>query len=208
MIFTKVRVKDAYNEDIGKGIIRVDSDLENELNVGNGDIIKISNPENGRITAAKIKIGLLSDIGTRTIRIDSSQRRNLAVSIGDIVEICKTDTKIAAEVVFVCPQTSLRVKEPKRLTKQLEHRIITKGDIFSFKSKNRIYDLIVTDFTPKSEVFTISKNTSFTIKEFIPEKSDGMELYSLYKGLRSEVTGLRSRINALEKEIGFLKLCK
>ena len=43
----EVIVMDAYKEDMGRGLIRVGTDLESELNLGNGDIIKLLNPVNG-----------------------------------------------------------------------------------------------------------------------------------------------------------------
>ena len=38
---TKVRVKDAYKDDAGRGITRMDSEIVNQLNLKTGDIIQI-----------------------------------------------------------------------------------------------------------------------------------------------------------------------
>jgi len=79
----KVKVKDAYKEDIGKGIIRIDSDIEKELKIGIDDIIQISNLKDNRKTAAIAKQGKSIDTELKIIRIDEILRRNLGISIDD-----------------------------------------------------------------------------------------------------------------------------
>jgi hypothetical protein len=48
----KVRIKDAFKEDAGKGIIRIDPDVSNELNLKVGDVIEIVHPFTNKNTVA------------------------------------------------------------------------------------------------------------------------------------------------------------
>ena len=40
----KLRIKDAFKEDAGRGIIRIDSNVLNELNLKVGNVIQITHP--------------------------------------------------------------------------------------------------------------------------------------------------------------------
>ena len=205
MIIMKVKVMDAYEEDIGKGIIRIDSDLESELNFGVDDIVKISNPTNNRKTAAKLKIGKSSDKNSKTVRIDANLRRNLGASIDDYVEICNIDSEIAKEVIFTCQNPNFTFKNTNHFAKKLENRIITKGDIFSFKYNGKIINLIVSNYTPKFEAVTIRKNTSIIIQDAIPQKVNNTDLYILYNKLNYEIKDLKCKIDEINKELVNLK---
>ncbi|KKL22430.1 hypothetical protein LCGC14_2435540 [marine sediment metagenome] len=45
-----------YREDIGRGILRIDSDLNKQLNLSINDVIKITNQKKNRTTAALLKL--------------------------------------------------------------------------------------------------------------------------------------------------------
>ena len=87
----------------------------------------------------------------------------------------------------------------------MENRIITKGDIFSFKYNGKIINLIVSNYTPKSEAVTIKKNTSIIIEDAIPQKVTKTDLYTLYKSLESEIKDLNFKIDEINKELVNLK---
>ena len=73
---TKIRVKDAFKEDVGRGIVRIDPEVIENLKLKTGDIIEIIHPISNKKTAALLYPGKNEDRGTKTIRIDSSLRRN------------------------------------------------------------------------------------------------------------------------------------
>ena len=92
----RLRVKDAFKEDAGRGIVRIDPDLTSELNIKTGDVVEIAHPTTNLKTAALLYPGRLEDKGTGIIRIDQSLRRNLGASLDDIVEIRKIEAALAA----------------------------------------------------------------------------------------------------------------
>ena len=87
----KVRIKDAYKGDAGRGRVRIDPEVIRELNLKTGDVIEIVHPVVGKKTAALLFPGKDEDKGMNTVRIDSSLRRNLNASLDDIVEIRKIE---------------------------------------------------------------------------------------------------------------------
>lgn len=151
----KVIVRDVDKEDVGKRILRIDSDLIKQLNLNIDDVIKIINQKNSRTTAAKLKLGNPMDKGSKMIRIDGNLRRNLGISIDDNVEISKINVETATGVMFTCSNPKITIKNPNQLTNKLEGTIITKNDIFSFNYSGKIIDLVVSCYTPQSEAVII-----------------------------------------------------
>ena len=83
----KLRVKDAFKEDAGRGIVRIDPNIIDILDLKTGDVLEISHPVSNKVTAALLYPGRREDTGTGIIRMDTSLRRNLNASLDDIVKI-------------------------------------------------------------------------------------------------------------------------
>ena len=153
----KVRIKDAYKGDAGRGRIRIDPEVIGNLNLRTGDVIEISHNVAGKKTAALLYPGKLEDAGTNTIRIDSSLRRNIGASLDDIVEIRRIDASLADRITFAGLEESVILRRSDQLVRMLENRVITKGDILSFNAMGRRIDFIVIDFNSESFI-SISVN--------------------------------------------------
>lgn len=128
----KLRIKDACKEDAGRGIVRIDPDVINKLNLKIGDVIRISHPLVNKITVALLSSGRIEDKEKQIIRLDPSLRRNLDASIDDLVEIKKIDAKIADILTFTGLNSSLIPRDPQALARKLEKRVVTMGDNLSF----------------------------------------------------------------------------
>ncbi|MEE9376491.1 MAG: hypothetical protein V3V33_00460 [Candidatus Lokiarchaeia archaeon] len=165
MIEMKFRVKDVIKEDFGKNIARVDPDalLENNLNAG--DIICIYDDSKQKSTAAIAFPSDNRDKGTNIIRIDAILRRNLNASIDDVVRIKKTKISLAQQVSFAGFQQAIILKKPDILAEKLKNSLVSKGDIFSFRSGKKKVDLIVINHTPQADVVKIYENTSIFFQE-------------------------------------------
>jgi len=87
-----LRVADAYQRDVGRGIARVDPKVVDQLGLTSGDVIQIVGKKK---TTALSWPGYESDSGKGTIRIDGYLRNNAGVSIDDKVTIRKIEAKIA-----------------------------------------------------------------------------------------------------------------
>lgn len=174
----KLRVIDAYkkkkNNDLGKGRIRIDSNIVKLLNLQNGDAIEVINPITKLKTAGSLFSSKPEDTNAGVIRLDSQLRRNIGVVIDGYVEICKIQTEFAEEVKLRCIKESIIINS-SQLTKLLENRVITKGDILSFFSYRKKYELEVTDYSPKAKSVQVQPNTLFTI---LPSPFLEMELFA------------------------------
>ncbi len=161
----KLRIKDAFKEDAGRGIIRIDPDVIKKLKLKVGDVIRISHPFVNKKTVALLSSGRIEDNGTQVIRMDPSLRRNLKASIDDLVEIKKIEVDLATSVSFAGLNISLIPRDPQALARKLENRVITLGDSLSFYAMGHRIDLVVVNYTPKTEAVKISLNTNIIFTE-------------------------------------------
>ena len=161
----KLRVKDVFKSDFGNGLARIDPEIYSEENLNTGDIVYIINITSKKSTGAYIFPSDLRDKGTRIIRIDASLRRNLDVSIDNIVQIKKIKVKLAQQVSLAGYQIGVILKNTDILAEKLKNRLISKGDIFSFRSGNKKVDLIVVNHTPQTEVVKMDANTTVYCQE-------------------------------------------
>ena len=194
----KVRIKDAYKGDAGRGRIRIDPDVIIEMNLKTGDVIEIAHPIAGKKTAALLYPGKDEDRGSNSIRIDSSLRRNLSASLDDIVEIQKIDASLADRITFAGLEESVILRRSEQLVRMLENRVITKGDILSFNAMGRRIDFIVVDFAPKAAAVRIHLDTKITISEKTKKELEELEsrrvTYEDIGGLEEEIQKIREMI--------------
>ena len=195
---TKVRVKDAYKGDAGRGRIRIDPHLINELNLKTGDVIEISHPVVLKKTAALLYPGKLEDKGKNTIRIDSSLRRNIGAALDDIVGIRKIEASLAERITFAGLEESVIIRRSDQLVRMLENRVITKGDILSFNAMGRRIDFIVIDYSPKADAVRIHLETKISISEKTHKELEELEArrvtYEDIGGLEEEIQRIREMI--------------
>jgi len=195
---TKVRVKDAYKDDAGRGITRMDSDIVNQLNLKTGDIIQIIHPGTKEETAALLYPPRIEDKGTNSIRLDASLRRNLGAAVDDIVEIKKIEAALADKVVFAGLEEAVILRNSQQLAKKLENRIVTKNDILSFYAYGRRVDLIVVNYSPKSPAVRIHVDTKILLSEKshkeLVEIEESRVTYEDIGGLEEEIQKIREMI--------------
>ncbi len=161
----KLRIKDAFKEDAGRGIVRIDPDIIKKLKLKVGDAIRISHPFVNKRTVALLSSGRIEDNGTQVIRMDPSLRRNLNASIDDLVEIKKIEVDLAGSISFAGLNSSLIPRDPQALARKLENRVITLGDTLSFYAMGHRIDIAVVNYTPKTEAVKISLNTNIKFTE-------------------------------------------
>jgi len=150
----KLKVSEALQEDVNKGIVRLDSNSRKELNVRPGDAVEL---EGARKTVALVDRAYPADEGLDIIRMDGIARRNANTSIGDVVRIRKADIKEAKKVTIAPARKDVYVKaSPMSIFKQgLLGRCVVKGDIVSLGgAKSRRMALSQSElFSDMSEVF-------------------------------------------------------
>jgi transitional endoplasmic reticulum ATPase len=96
-----LKVEEARQQDVNRGIARLDIEQAGKLGLETGDVIGIFGASE---TAAINWPGYPEDAGRSVIRIDGSIRRNAGVGIDDKVTIKKIKTAAASKVVFAPTQ--------------------------------------------------------------------------------------------------------
>ena len=83
MAFT-LKVAEAFQNDIGRGIARLDSKAKSKLSVSTGDIVKLI----GRKAAlAIVWQAHPDDEGLDMVRIDGILRQNVGIGLGELVKV-------------------------------------------------------------------------------------------------------------------------
>jgi len=218
----KLKVAEAIQEDVNKGIVRVDSSFLRELNIRSGNIVEIKGE---KVTVAIVDRALPGDIGLNIIRMDGLIRRNAKTTIGEMVEIKKADVKEAKKITLSPAKKGIMVRaSPEVFKRGLLGRAVMKGDIVSLGGTSRrrntlmgnpMYDdvfsmlgetmasfglgdikFIVADAQPKQAVL-ITEHTQIS---YNPEAQDVEEKvmidisYEDVGGLQSEIKKVREMV--------------
>lgn len=125
----KLRVMEAVQDDVNKGIVRIDSGYMRQIGVNSGDVVQIGGE---RLTAAIVDRAYPGDIGLNTIRMDGIIRRNARTSIGELVVVKKVQVKAAKKVSIAPARKGVYIKASPQIFKQgLLGRALVKGDLLS-----------------------------------------------------------------------------
>src|SRR3990167_10546544 len=103
----KLKVMEAVQDDVNKGIVKIDSTFMKQIEVNPGDIVEILGE---RRTAAIVDRAYPGDIGLNIIRMDGNTRRNAKTSIGELVTIEKAEVKPAKKVVIAPAHQGVLIK--------------------------------------------------------------------------------------------------
>lgn len=131
----KLKVAEAIQDDVNKGIVRVDSTFMRELGIRPGDIVEI---EGQRKTVAIVDRAYPGDIGLSIIRMDGLIRKNAKTSIGELISVKKTVVTPAKRIVVAPAREGIVVRASPGFFKQgLLGRALVKGDIISLGGTRR-----------------------------------------------------------------------
>jgi transitional endoplasmic reticulum ATPase len=188
-----LRVADAYQRDVGRGIARVDPKVVDELGLTSGDVIQIVGKKK---TTALSWPGYESDFGKGTIRIDGYLRNNAGVSIDDKVTIRKIEAKIAKRLTLAPTEPLRIVGGEEYLSQILEGRVLARGDYVPINVMGRKIDLVVTSTTPTAEAVIVTDQTEVTVGEQVKEAPRAIPriAYEDIGGLRPVIQKVREMI--------------
>src|SRR3989344_3250051 len=130
-----LKVAEAVQEDVNKGIVRIDSSLMSEIGVRAGDIVEIKGE---RATVGVADRAYPGDIGLNIIRMDGIIRKNTKTGIGEVVRVVKVEVKEAKKVILAPQKEGVHVRAPSEIFKQnLLGRPVIKGDIVALGGTRR-----------------------------------------------------------------------
>jgi len=130
-----LKVAEAIQDDVNKGIVRIDAALMQGISIRVGDIIEI---EGKRKTVGIADRAYPGDIGLSIIRMDGIVRKNARTGIGEQVIVRKVEVKEAKKVTIAPARKGIIIRASPEIFKQgLLGRAIVKGDIVSLGGSRR-----------------------------------------------------------------------
>src|SRR5690606_17436151 len=187
-------VAEAYRNDVGRSIARIDPKVAKEMGLSTGDAIEIS--------VDKEKTTVLNwpaypeDYGKGLIRIDGYTRNKLDVGINDRVVVRKVEVKRAKSIV-IAPTEPLRITGAEAyLTGVLEGQLVSKGDTIPLSIMGQRIDLVVASTNPAGAVI-VTEETKISVSERPVAAREGAPAvtYEDIGGLKHEVQKVREMID-------------
>ncbi|MDD5340291.1 MAG: CDC48 family AAA ATPase [Candidatus ainarchaeum sp.] len=188
-----LKVAEAFQNDIGRGIARIDSKAKNELGVSTGDIV--------RLTGKKAALAIVwqahpDDEGLEMIRMDGILRQNVGVGLGEKVKIDPVQTKVAKKIVLA-PQEPVRysVGFDQYVKKRLVGKPVLKGNLLPVGIFGTSVPLVVAQVFPQGPVM-ITEETEIRI-----QKEPAKEMAAVPNITYDDVGGLKDAIQKVREMI-------
>jgi len=188
-----LKVAEAFQNDIGRGIARIDSKAKSELGVSTGDIIKLSGK---KAALAIVWQANQDDEGLDMIRMDGILRQNVGVGLGEKVRIEPVQVKAAKKVVLA-PQEAVRysVGFDQYVKKRLVGKALLKGNLLPVGIFGTSIPLIVAQVFPQGPVI-VNEETEVRIN-----KEPMKEIKNVPNITYDDVGGLKDTIQKVREMI-------
>jgi len=190
----QLRVDDARQRDVYRGIARVNQKTMKKLGISAGDVIEIVGKRN---TAAIAWPAYSEDQDREIIRIDGFTRKNAGVSINEYVMIRPGDVQNAAGVTLAPIDMRLNVDEDftNFVKNRLMERTFVEGDTTLVMMLGHPIPFTVTKARPRG-IVRITQGTNLQIlTEPVPEaKGVPRTTYEDIGGLHEEIQRIREMV--------------
>jgi transitional endoplasmic reticulum ATPase len=184
-----LRVAKSYQNDFGRGIVRMDPDSLLRLQLSPGEIVEL---EGKRKTAAKVWRADRQDWGMEYIRMDGFTRQNAGISIGELVKIRKADVKRARKVIL-SPSEGLCEVDMEWVEQSLRRCVIVAGDIVPIKDHLGGTVFVQATKTNPEGIALIDEGTIIELEGFVKRSVVGLA-YEDIGGLSNEIQRVREMI--------------
>jgi len=136
----RLKVVEALQDDVYKGVARIDPEIMRNLGLMRGDVISI---KGSKETFAIVDRAYPADVGEKIIRIDGLIRRNAKTGVGEQVIVKKANILPAKKVSIAPAQQGVMIQgDPEMFKAGLLGRPVSKGDIISLGGVKRRMDLM------------------------------------------------------------------
>ncbi|QAA76780.1 MAG: AAA family ATPase Cdc48 [Candidatus Bipolaricaulis sibiricus] len=159
----KLKVAEAHQPDVGRGIARLTSENIEALGVSPGEPIEL---EGARVTGAIAAVAYQADAGLDIVRIDGLIRANAGVGVGETVQVRRAKWKPAAHVTLAPARKGLHlVAPPDSLRAILAGRVVRTGDVVSTAARaegspfgdNLLFERIFREFAQMAPGFGLGE---------------------------------------------------
>ena len=190
-----LRVGDAKQRDVARGIARIDQKTMEKLNVSAGDVIEILGK---RRTSAIAWPAYSEDLGRDIIRVDGFTRKNAGIAINEYVVVTKAEVKDALSIVLAPIDMRLNVDEDftNFVKNRLMERTFIEGDTTLVMMLGHPVQFTVMKTRPHG-ILRLTYDTKLQIlTEPAPEAKLGVPrtTYEDIGGLKDEIQRLREMV--------------
>ncbi|MFH1448779.1 MAG: CDC48 family AAA ATPase [Candidatus Micrarchaeota archaeon] len=189
----ELRVAEALQNDVGRGLIRIDSRARKMIDVTTGDIVELKGKKN---TAAVVWQAHPQDDGLNIIRMDGYLRNNAGVALGDKIILRKAHLKEAKKVVLT-PSQQMKYSPnfDQYIKKKLIGRALSRGDTIFVGVLGTSFPLTAAVVQPQG-IAIINEATEFVLKtEPMKETSKIARIsYEDIGGIKDEVQKIREMV--------------
>ncbi len=189
-----LKVAEAPQNLVGRGIAVVDPKIIHEQGWQSGDVVEIAGE---RRTFAKVWPGQTVDYGRGLIRIDGYLRSSIGIGLDDRVTVKKADAKQATSLVLYPTEPLRIVGAESYLTQLMEGRVVNQGANITINIMGRRVDLVITKAEPKADAVIINRNTRIQFTDKAPrqtQKNIPNITYEDIGGLDKEIARVREMI--------------
>ena len=190
----QLRVGDARQRDVGRGIARIDQKTMQKLNISAGDVIEIVNK---RTTSAIAWPAYSEDQNRDIIRIDGFTRKNAGVAINEYVVVKPAKVKTALSLILAPVDMRLNVDEDftNFVKNRLMERTLVEGDTTLVMMLGHAIPFTVTKTRPHGIVKVTAETRLTIMNEPAPEgKGLPRTTYEDIGGLHEEIQRVREMV--------------
>jgi len=190
----QLRVGDARQRDVGRGIARIDQRAMQKLGISAGDVVEIVNK---RTTSAIAWPAYSEDQNRDIIRIDGFTRKNCGVAINEYVAVKSAKVKVASSITLAPVDMRLNVDEDftNFVKNRLMERTLIEGDTTLVMMLGHAIPFTVSKTRPHG-IIKVTAETRLTIlNEPVPEgKGLPRTTYEDIGGLHGEIQRVREMV--------------
>jgi len=190
----QLRVGDARQRDVGRGIARIDQRTMQKLGISAGDVIEITGK---RTTAAIAWPAYSEDQDREIIRIDGYTRKNAGVAINEYVVIHQAKVTNASSIILAPIELKLNVDEDftNFVKNRLMERPLAEGDTTLVMMLGHAIPFTVTKTRPHGIVRITYETNLQILGEPAPETTGvPRTTYEDIGGLREEMQRIREMV--------------
>jgi len=130
-----LKVAGAVQQDVGRGIVRIDKKFQNMMGITQGNVVEIIGEKS---TAAIVVDAFPNDKGLDIIRMDGLIRKNAKTGMGELIKVTKAEVKEAKRIVLAPTQSGVHFSIPgSRVRQNIIGRPLNKGDVISIVRKSK-----------------------------------------------------------------------
>ncbi len=189
-----LKIAEASQRHVGKGIAVVDPKVVEDNNWETGEILELVG---NRKSHVKLWPGSVEDYGTGTIKIDGIMRQNIGAGIGEKISVKKVNA-VNADQVTLSPVEKLSAEGLQEyMQANYIGYVLTTGDtLVATTQLGGKTQLIVTNTTPSTKPVIVTEQTKFKLGSMIKAIDNSIPriTYDDLGGLRNEVQKIREMV--------------